>query len=138
MNLIELDEESQSNLWRGCTYEYSIQCLWIMCSSQRTGILHVAPQVPKLLETDFGDVDNVVRLVNRRFRIGASRYCRAEWHDEPGQVFVQCEQPQTRHRRSRVERRIRRHFLGVQLSNFVQIDGDAALVSSAGPLRILC
>lgn len=72
------------------TYEYPIQCLWIMCSSQRTGILHVAPQVPKLLQTDSGDVDNIVRLVNGRFWIGASRYCRTEWHNESGQVFIQC------------------------------------------------
>ena len=34
------------------TYEYTIQCLWVMCSCQCTRVLHMTSQVPELLEPD--------------------------------------------------------------------------------------
>ena len=34
------------------TYEYSIQCLWIMCSCQCARVLHMTSQIPELLEPD--------------------------------------------------------------------------------------
>ena len=33
------------------TYKYSIQCLWVVSSSQRARVLHMTPQIPELLES---------------------------------------------------------------------------------------
>lgn len=55
-----------------------------MCSSESTSILHMTAQIPELLQSDLGDVDNVIRLVNRRFGIRSARHCGAERHHESG------------------------------------------------------
>lgn len=65
-------------------YKYSIKRLRVMCSSERTRILHMASQIPELLQTDFRDVDDVIRLVNRSFGIGSVRHGGAKRHDETG------------------------------------------------------
>ena len=44
------------------TYEYAIQGLRVVSGGQRAGILHMALEVPELLEANTRDVDDVVAL----------------------------------------------------------------------------
>ena len=60
-----IHEESRG----GTTHEYAVQCLRIVSGGQLTGILHVALQVPELLQSDFGDINDIVGLIDGRFWI---------------------------------------------------------------------
>lgn len=50
-----------------CTYEYPIQGLRVMCCGQDRSILHVALQVPELLQPNTTDIHDVVALRDWRF-----------------------------------------------------------------------
>ena len=71
------------------TYKYPIQGLWIMSCSQLTRILHMTFQIPELLETYMRNVDYIIGLINRGFRIGSSWYSRAQGHDETNKILIQ-------------------------------------------------
>lgn len=108
----------------------------------------MSPQVPKLLESNLADIDHIAALTDRRFRAGTIRYGRAQWLDESAQVLVQSEQPQHLPRDLGLDIRpsvlllpvfvvlVRCDFLCVQMRNFEDVEGNASLVSSTGPLWI--
>ena len=59
------------SLWRvpevrrrdvGETYKDAIEGFGVVRCGELAGVLHVCSQVPELLQTDAGDVDDVVRL----------------------------------------------------------------------------
>ena len=49
-------------------------------------------QIPELLQTDIGDINNVVGLCDWRSWKVAICENGAEWHDEAGEVFVEREE----------------------------------------------
>ena len=59
-----------------------------MGGSKLTGILHVASQIPELFQTDLGNIDNVVGLIHRRFRVRSTGNGGAEGHDKASEVFI--------------------------------------------------
>lgn len=118
-----------------------------MRRSQHTRILHMALQIPKLLQPDAADVDDIRGRDNRGLRVGA-RQARAHGHDEVEEVLVEGEQTEQSLRDGgrlvrlglglgRHGRVVRGHVLAVQVLDLEDVDGDAAAVSSAGPLGVL-
>ena len=65
-----------------------------MRCGQLTSILHVTPQIPELLQANFRDVNNVVRLVNGSLWIRSTRCSCAEGHDKASEIFVQRKEPE--------------------------------------------
>lgn len=73
------------------THEDSIQCFWVMCCRQDTGVLHVCFQIPKLGQTHAGDINNVCRIRDRDFRVGSFKGG-DKGHDKIQQVLIEGEQ----------------------------------------------
>jgi hypothetical protein len=69
------------------TYEYPVQCLWVVCCRQNGSILHVSLEVPELLQPDITDIHNVVALRDGCLRVVA-RYHGAEGRNESRERFV--------------------------------------------------
>ena len=117
-----------------------------MGGSQLACILHVCFQVPELLQPYSGDVDDVVGLRYRSFRMWSVIDCRAEWQHEAGKVLVQCKQAKhpCRHLTAVVGNGwvccsgvlVCRYSFRVEVCYLENIDWNASSVSSAGPLRI--
>ena len=63
-----------------------------MCGGKLAGILHVAPEVPELLQSDLGDVNNVIRLIDRGFWVRSPWSGSTEWHNEAGEILVEGEE----------------------------------------------
>lgn len=63
-----------------------------MRSSQLTGILHVAPKVPELLQANFGNIYDVVRLIDRCLRVRSSGDSGTQGHDKARQILIQGEE----------------------------------------------
>lgn len=119
-----------------------------MRRGQHTRILHMALEIPELLEPDAADVDDIIRRDDGRLRVRSAQR-RAHRHDEAQEVLVQREQTQQtlglggRRLRFVGEVRfaqrfgVRGHVLGVQVFDFEDVDGDSAAVATAGPLGVL-
>lgn len=118
-----------------------------MCRGQLTGILHVHAEIPKLLEADAANVDNVITLGDGRLGVLAVCQGSTDGHDEASEVFVKGKEAEQFGGRLAIRLGlgldlrsrflIRSHRLGRQVLHFVDIDGDAASVSSTRPLGIL-
>ena len=57
----------------GGAHENPIQRLGIVRRSQHTRILHMALEIPKLLEPDAADIDDVIRRDDRRLRVRSAQ-----------------------------------------------------------------
>ena len=123
----------------GDTHKDAIQRLGVMRRRQLTGILHVAPQIPKLFQPDARNVDNVVALRYRRVGVRPLAQRGAERHDEGGQVFVQSKEAEEFGGRSSFELGVRNlgrgrgfgvggHGSGVERGDFEDVDGNAAFI----------
>lgn len=53
------------------THKYPIQRLRVMCCRQLTGILHMALQIPKLLQPYFADIHDIIALRYGRLKMWA-------------------------------------------------------------------
>lgn len=119
-----------------------------MSGSQDTGVLHVTLQVPKLLQADAANVDDVCGGDNGGLGIGA-RQTGAQGHDEVEEVLIEGEKAEQALRDLGRLVRFRggggighggvvsRHVLAVQVFDLKHIDGDTAAVSAARPLGVL-
>ena len=77
---------------KGRTHEYPIQRLRVMGRSQRRSILHMRPQIPKLLESYTTDVHDVIALRDGCAGVVSIHERRAQRHHEADQVLVECEE----------------------------------------------
>ena len=104
----------------------------------------MVPQIPQLRKPDAAQIDNVIALANRRLRVFSIRDGRAQWQDESTQVLIQREQLQHLPGHFRVGGEfpavfavgVHAHRLRIDLGDFVDVEGDAAFVSSTRPLRV--
>ena len=104
------------------------------------------PQAPEFRKADLGDIHYIITLADGRLRMFSIRYRRAKWQDEATQILVQRKQAEHLawglglDRLFRMLRLlgvvVRAHILGVDMIDLVHIEGNSALVSSPGPLRI--
>ena len=107
----------------------------------------MSPQVPKLLQSHARNIHNVITLRDRRARVFSIGQRRTQRHHEPNQVLVEREEAQEFCGRLSICRRfamcffggflICGHGFGVQMFDFVDVDGDSATVATAGPLGVL-
>jgi len=65
-----------------------------MGRSQRRSILHMGPQIPKLLEAHPADIHNIIALRDRRAGVVSIHERRAQRHHEADQVLVEREEAQ--------------------------------------------
>ena len=115
-----------------------------MCSRKLTRIAHVIPQVEQLRQAYSTHVDNVVTLTDRRLGMLSVRQGRTERQHEPTQILVQREELEHLPWHFRVGRlvllvlacRVGRDILRIQIANLIDIEWNAALVSSPCPLRV--
>lgn len=114
---------------------------------QNTSILHMALQVPELLQPDPANIDDIVRRHDGRLGI-RPRQRRAQRHDEREQILVQGEEPEHARRHGRGLVRlgrghigdcsvVRGHVRAVEMADFEHVNGDAAVVATACPLGVL-
>ncbi len=130
-------------------HKYPVQRLRVVGGGQDTRILHVALEIPELGQADARDVDDVGGIRHghlgvRAFEGGDQR------HDKVEQVLVEGEQGDQLGGRGQVlvvgqAVLVRLGLFLVLVDVFVvealdvvDVDGDAAPVAVAGPLRILC
>lgn len=73
-------------------HEYPVQGLGVVRSSQLAGRLHVALEVPELLEADAADVDEVGGQGDRGARVLAVGQLGAQGLGEAGEVLVEGEE----------------------------------------------
>ena len=73
-------------------HKYPIQRLGIMGRSQRRSILHMRPQIPKLLQSYTTYVHDVIALRDGRSGVVSIHERRAQRHHEADQVLVECEE----------------------------------------------
>ena len=99
----------------------------------------MAPQIPKLLQPDPGNIYNVVALRYRRVGIRPLAQRRAEGHDEGGEVFVEGKETQELGRRGAFEFGVGDfgrgrgfgvggHGFGVEWSDFEDVHGNSAFI----------
>ena len=127
--------------------EDAVQRLGVVGGGQLRRHLHVALEVPELLDAGAADVDDVSAHGDGDVRVLAVRQLGAEGHVEAGQVLVEGEEAQQARGRLAVGLGVGEgasalflvggHRLGVEVGDFVDVQRDAAAISSAGPLGIL-
>ena len=101
-------------------------------------------QIPQFREPDATKIHNVVALTYGRLGVRSTRNGRAHRQDEATEILVQREQLQHPPWRFRVGGEmfavlsvtVYGYFLWIQISYFEDVERDAALVSSASPLRV--
>jgi hypothetical protein len=117
-----------------------------MGSGQLGGVLHVILQVPESGQAHVGDVHNIIALTDRGALILPIRHGGADGQSEASQAFIQRKQVQQSARcfgnnghsafGSVLLVGILGHVFVVETTNLIDKEGNAALVSSSGPLRI--
>lgn len=130
----------------GETYKYSVQRLWVVSSCQLARRLHVALEVPVSLQTNAADVDDICAESDGCARVltvgelGAQRLGKArqvlikgkQTHELGGCFGIVCG--------ARVGGCDRLFVgidgLGVEVADLKEVDGNAALVATAGPLGV--
>jgi len=132
--------------WDG-TYKDSVQGFRVMSSSKRTSILHMPPQVPKLLQSYSTNIHNIITLRNGRSGVISIHQSCAQRHHESCQVFVEGKEAEKFRRGLAVCScfrvgffggfLVRRHPFAVQMLDFVDIDRNPAAIAAAGPLWVL-
>jgi hypothetical protein len=115
--------------------------------SKRTSILHMRPKIPKLLQANSANIHNIITLRNRRARVISIHQRRAQRHHESYQVFVEGEEAEEFWGGLAVRFGFRTRFFGglfvrghcfaVEVSDFVDVDGNPAAITAAGPLWVL-
>lgn len=132
------------------THEYPVQRLGIVRRRQLAGDLHVTLQVPELPQADPAHVDDVGAEGDGRARVLAVGELRAHGLGEAREVLVQREEAHhlgvlalaavlgRLHLAVRVGGAllVGGHGLGVEVADLEQVDGDAAAVPPARPLRV--
>jgi hypothetical protein len=116
-----------------------------MSRGKGAGILHVAFEVPELLQSHIRYVDDVVRLTDGSLGMPSTGYGRAQGKDELDEVLVERKETKKfaghrgRHRRVFTQHClvVCRHVPAVQVGDLEDVDGYATLVPPTGPLRIL-
>lgn len=114
---------------RARAHEYPVQRLRVVRRGQLAGGLHVALEVPELLEADAADVDDVGREGDRGAGVLAVRQLGAQRLGEARQVLVEGEEADQLGRR--VHRGRRRGGLGVGLVDRLLVGGDGLGVEVA-------
>jgi hypothetical protein len=117
-----------------------------MGSGQLGGVLHVILQVPESGQAHVGDVHDIIALTDRGALILAIRHGGADWQRKAGQAFIQRKQVQKSARCFGDNGHsafgpvllvgVFDHVLVVEAANLIDEEGNAALVSSSGPLRV--
>ena len=119
-----------------------------MRRSEHTRILHVALQIPELLQPHPAHVHDIRGGHDGSLHV-RPRELRAERHDKVEQVLVEGEQTQEtlRHLGGLVRvcggggvvhgGVVFGHVFAVEVFDFEDVDGDAAAVAVAGPLGVL-
>jgi hypothetical protein len=118
-----------------------------MCCCQSTSILHMRPQIPKLLQSNARYIDYVVTLCNGCARVFTISECGTQRHNKAGEVFVECKQTQQFRGSFPIclclcfcvlcRFLVCRHGFRVQMLHFEDVDRYAAAISSSGPLGVL-
>lgn len=132
----------------GANDEDAVEGLWVVGGGELGGGLHVALEVPKLLEADARDVDNVGAEGNGHVRALAVGELRGKRLAEARQVLVQRKQAQQAGGRLAVRLGLGKGRVGalllvvgygfrVERANLKHVERDAAAVAAACPLRIL-
>lgn len=122
------------------THEYPVQGLRVVRGGQLAGGLHVALEVPELLEADAADINNVGGEGDRGARVLAVGQLGAQGLGEAGQVLVEGEEADQLGRRVHRGRGRRglgvglvdgflvgRDGLGVEVADLEEVEGDAAV-----------
>lgn len=114
---------------------------------QHARVLHVAAQIPELHQADTADVDDVIRLHDRRLRVWTIQH-RADRVYEIEQILIQREQAEQSRGNLGLLVAVRRaggvdlglelgHPLAGEVLDLEQIDGDPTVISTTGPLGVL-
>lgn len=125
----------------------TIESLWIMGRCELTSSLHVSLQVPKLLQADPRDINDVGAQGDGSVAVLAVSKLRRQRLGEASEVLVQ--RKQAHHARGRLavelgfakgrflaQLLISSDCLAVELLDLEQVDGNAATVAAAKPLRV--
>lgn len=126
----------------------AVERLGVVSGGKLRRRLHVALEVPELLQADAGDVDNVGAEGDGHVGALAVGELRGKRLAEARQVFVEGEQAEKARRRLAVGVGFGKggigalafvvgYAFGVEGANLKDVERDAAAVSSAGPLGIL-
>ena len=72
----------------GGTYKYPIKCFGVMSRGQSACLLHMALQIPKLLQPYLRDVHNIGAICRWAFWVWSFKRA-AKWEDKMQHVFIQ-------------------------------------------------
>ena len=70
-------------------HENPVQNFWVVSGGQCARLLHVTSKIPKLFQANLGNIDYVVGLIDRCFRIRSPRHRRAQRHNKAGKILVE-------------------------------------------------
>lgn len=74
-------------------HKYPVQNFRVVSGGQCARLLHVASEVPKLLQPNLGDINDIVGLIDWCFWIPSAGHGRTERHDKAGKVLVEGKKP---------------------------------------------
>ena len=84
----DLGRVNRNHQMRNMTYEYPIQCFGEMRSSHLAGFLHMRLQIPKGLDSNPRNINDICSLCDRYIH-GLSLEGRTQWEDECEHVLIQ-------------------------------------------------